>query len=131
MLNALLNAEMTYAERLELTGQVVLIGLGTVFAVLAILMIAIYIFQFFSYTLPQRRNAEKKEKPVAAAPVAAPVVEAAPVAAPADDLELIAVITAAIAAYETDESGAALPFRVVSLKRKAGRTSWNGNTGIE
>ena len=51
MLNALLNAEMTYAERLEITGRVVLIGLGTVFSVLAILMIAIYIFQFFSFNL--------------------------------------------------------------------------------
>jgi len=131
MLNALLNTEITYAERLELTGRVVLIGLGTVFSVLAILMIAIYIFQFFAYTLPKRRSKENAEKPVApvATPAAVPAVEISP--APANDLELIAVITAAIAAYEADEPGVALPFRVVSLKRKSGRTSWNGNTGIE
>ena len=41
-----------------------------------------------------------------------------------DDTQLIAVITAAIAAYNA-QSGNSLPFRVVSFKRANGANGWN------
>ena len=69
------------------------------------------------------------------APVQAPVeapVEApapAPVVAPADDGALVAAITAAVAAYIDSDpalsSKFAGGFRVVSFKKKNGKTSWN------
>lgn len=125
---ALLSAEMTYSERASLAGEVALIGLLIVFSVLAILMIALYIFQYLMYTLPKR----KKEKAEAIAPaVARAEIPEAPVEAPADDLALIAVLTAAVAAYESEANGYTGGFRVVSFKRKSGRTSWDGNTGID
>lgn len=125
---ALLSAEMTYSERASLAGEVALIGLLIVFSVLAILMIALYIFQYLMYTLPKR----KKEKAEAMAPaVARAEIPEAPVEAPADDLALIAVLTAAVAAYESEANGYTGGFRVVSFKRKSGRTSWDGNTGID
>lgn len=124
----LLSAEMTYSERASLAGEVALIGLLIVFSVLAILMIALYIFQYLMYTLPKR----KKEKAEATAPAAAPAeTPVAPAEGPADDLSLIAVLTAAVAAYESEASGYTGGFRVVSFKRKSGRTSWDGNTGID
>jgi sodium pump decarboxylase gamma subunit len=64
-------------------------------------MCIIYLFNF----IPKIQNAFAKKKaaevPVAAAPVAAPVVEEVE---EADDLELVAVIAAAIAAYEGQTS---------------------------
>ncbi len=128
MMSALLSAEMTYGERASLAGEVTVIGLLIVFAVLAILMIALYIFQFFMYTLPQRKKkAEEAGAAAASAETPAPVDEEDA----GDDLALIAVLTAAVAAYESEANGYTGGFRVVSFKRKSGRTSWDGNTGID
>ena len=76
-----------------------LLGMGSVFAVLILIMVVIYSFNFIPKI--QAMFSKKEEKPAAtAAPVAvqAPVVEA--VEEEADDLALVAVIAAAIAAYE-------------------------------
>lgn len=84
-----------------------LIGLGTVFCVLVCISLLIFCFKFIHAWEEGQKNkeAEKKAAP-AAAP--APAVSAAP-AAPAlqtegpelaDDAELVAVMAAAIAAYE-------------------------------
>lgn len=118
----LLETTMTYGQRLSLAGQVTVIGLATVFSVLAILMAALYIFQYFAYTLPN-----KKKKAAEEANTATP----APTATSANNDELIAVLTAAIAAYESASGNQATPFRVVSYKRKNQKTSWNGNSGID
>ena len=65
----------------------------------------------------------------AAAPVLA--AEPEPTVVQTDDGELVAVITAAIAAYRSSEEGltgeAAGGFRVVSFKRAAGGRAWNSN----
>ena len=54
----------------------------------------------------------------------------APAPAPAaqDDRELIAVITAAIAAYQSASGQPNLPFRVVSFTRKNNASGWMGNS---
>ena len=60
-----------------------------------------------------------------AEPKPAPTVAPAPTAT--DDAELIAVLTAAIAAYEAEQNPDVTPasFRVVSYRRTNGGRSWN------
>lgn len=111
-------------ERLELAGQVFLIGMGMVFAVLALLWGILALFgKVMTRTKKQTAPAEPVAPVEPAAPVAEePVADAATVAE-ADDGELIAVITAAVAAaIESDEelsSRFASGFRVVSFKKSA------------
>jgi len=123
----LLETTMTYSERVSLAGQVTLIGLATLFAVLAILMLALYLFQYFSYTLPQK----KKNKALTSAPVETIQVEEEPVQTTTDDTQLIAVLAAAIAAYESTVNQNTSSFHVVSYKRRSSKTSWNGDNGID
>lgn len=123
--SAFLSASVDYtkplesvAEKLSLGGQMLLMGLGVVFSVLLLLWFSLEIFHYLFATLPERMKAKesgeskpKPEKPKAVMSAPAP---AAPVAAPVADTELIAVITAAIAASENAPTGS---FRVVSFRR--------------
>lgn len=101
----------SFENRLTLASSTLLRGVATVFAVLAIIWLFLVLLRVFIHDLPQRRKA-KETKPTSSA-TQAPV--ATPVPAAQDDPELIAVITAAIAAYTAEEGG--LPFRVVSFHR--------------
>ena len=78
---------------LQRAGLNTLMGLGTVFIMLIFLSFIIYLFKF----VPMFFGGKKEEKKEAPAP--APVV-VAPVQEETDDTELIAVISAAIAASE-------------------------------
>ncbi len=124
MMNMLsLLADITYGEKILNGLTVVVVGLGGVFAVLAIIWGVLALFKVFFYDMPEKKKAAK----IKAAPAPAPVAEAPVEAAPeADDTQLIAVITAAIAAYTAESAGGALPFRVVSYKRVRGANGWNG-----
>ena len=97
-------------DALTYGGGVVLLGMGTVFAVLIIIWVVLACFKFFFHDL---KFIGKNKK--------APVVEATPevVASPAasDEEEIIAVIAAAIAMAES-ESANGTKFRVVSFNRK-------------
>ena len=99
---------LQFVEALGFGGEMILIGMLAVFAVLGVIFAVLTIFKLV-FT-----NIDKKEKP--AAPVALPVSEPAPVSV-ASDTEIIAVIAAAIAMAES-ESGNNVQFRVVSFKRK-------------
>ena len=113
-----------WGDRISLSGEMLLRGMGTIFFVLALLWGILELFKFFAYTLPQKRSGETpaptkpvKEKPVKAKPAVkaeapAPAVSTAP--AQHQDLELVAAITAAIAAYLDQPTTS---FRVVSFKR--------------
>jgi len=105
---------------------VAVIGIAIVFAVLALLIVSIYALG----AVMQKMTAEKKAPAQPAAPAPAPVAVPAPVAEePAadevvDDAELIAVIAAAIAAF--DNSGKTL------VVRKVRRVSaWNKSSRQE
>ncbi len=130
MTNVILSAAqpMGFAERMAYGLQVFVVGLGTVFAVLITLWLALILFKVFAYDLPQKK-AKKLAEEAASKIEASPVAEEAPISVveePAsDDTQLIAVITAAIAAYNA-QSGNSLPFRVVSFKRAGGANGWNG-----
>ena len=77
---------MSLQEALATGGETTALGLCIVFLVLIILMLVLKVMEKIFY---------KKDK---GAPAAAPAPAAAAPAAPADDAELIAVLTAAVAA---------------------------------
>lgn len=110
--------------RLTKAGLMLLQGMGMVFLVLAILWIVLILFKkIFSKDEAKKTKDAKDIAPVTVEPTQ-------PVApAPTDDGQLIAVITAAVAAtIESDEDLSnqfAGGFRVVSFKKKNGKTSWN------
>ena len=84
------------------------IGIGTVFAVLVFISLLIYCFKFI-HQWENSRNAKAPAEAPKAAPVSAPAVSAASSAPAAgddlmEDAELVAVISAAIAAYEGTSS---------------------------
>ena len=100
-----------FTEKLVFGGQMVLIGMSVIFAVLSLLWLCLYIFKVFFHDIPSKKKADKAAKTVVEV---APVKQA--VAARNDDDEIVAVIAAAIAAAESENAG--LKFRVVSFRRK-------------
>lgn len=96
-LSATVNVQYPMSTILKNAGLNTLMGLGTVFVVLALLIFLISLFKY----IPGSPAAKKKEEKAAPAPAPAPAPAAAPAPASAyDDRELVAVITAAIAASE-------------------------------
>ena len=88
-------------------------GMLTVFAVLCIVWLALVIIRIFLYDIPNRRAAESSKK------AEAPQIEVAPVAPAAseDSTLLVAIITAAVAAFRAEEGDSEVGFRVVSFNR--------------
>lgn len=107
------NVEYTFGEKMEKAALNTLLGMGTVFCVLILISLIIGLFGF----IPKLQDKLSKKPATAEAPKPAAAV-AAPAAAEeelSDDLELVAVISAAIAAYEGTSS--ADGFVVRSIKR--------------
>ena len=110
-------ARVSYAIRMTV------LGMGMVFSVLALLWLVLVIFKNALTEKPSKAKAEEASEP---APAPAPAVTPVPAG---DDPAIVAAITAAIAA--TIDSDPALSqqfaggFRVVSFKKKSGKTSWN------
>ena len=100
-----------------------LIGMGSVFVVLIILCFLISCFKYIHMAEEKAGKSKKcgEEKPAQPAPVSAPAapapVPAAPVPAPAEDRQLVAVITAAVAAAMGTSSDG---FVVRSIRRRSG-----------
>ena len=101
--------------------EVTILGMGMVFSVLAILWFALLIFKAV-FAREQKKSKKVEVSTPASAAEPEPVAES-------DDGELIAVISAAIAAYRADEEGCVGEdvngFRVVSFKRAAKGRAWN------
>lgn len=110
------------AEAWSYAGQMTLLGMLMVFAVLALLwgILAIFKAIFAGKTPKEKKPEAEKTAPLQETP--APVAEEQ-----SDDAELVAVITAAVAAYMSDEGDPAANggFRVVSFKRVREGRSWN------
>lgn len=103
--SAALNEESSFGDSMAKAGLNTLIGMGVVFAVLILISFIISLFGYIpkiqAAFSKKKANAEtSKAAPAPAAP--APVVEE--VVDYSDDLELVAVIAAAIAAYEGETS---------------------------
>lgn len=105
------NVDLVYTlgEKMEKAALNTLMGMGTVFTVLILISLIIYCFRFIG---DLQNLGKKKQTEETAAPVAPAVVEEAPLT---DDLELIAVISAAIAASEGTSTDA---FVVRSIHRR-------------
>ncbi|MCD7709056.1 MAG: OadG family protein [Clostridiales bacterium] len=104
-------------ERMQKAALNTLISIVIVFAVLIVISLIIWAFKIFPY-IEQKRKAKEKptEKQLAAAELAAKIAEPMPNAQqPADDLELVAVISAAIAASSGTPTG---DFVVRSINRR-------------
>lgn len=120
---------LTQGERASTAGTVTLMGMLTIFAVLAILWAVIEIMHAL---LHKGEKKEKEPRPKKTAPAPAPNQDdaaiaaaiAAALAASEDDGATVAAITAAITAARAEE-GKTTPFRVVSFKR-AERTRGRG-----
>lgn len=98
-----------FAESALFGLQVLLIGISTVFAVLAIIWFALIGFKFIFHDL--KRTTVKKDVKPAVVP-SEPIVVAQP-----QEEEIIAVIAAAIAMAES-EAPSGIKFRVVSFKKR-------------
>ena len=98
-----------FGEAFLYGGSVLLIGLATVFAVLCILWLCLFIFRLVFHDLPSKKATKNK-----VAQVLTPV-EKTVESRKADDGEIIAVIAAAIAMAENDQTGTR--FKVVSFRR--------------
>lgn len=110
------NVHYSTGEIMAKAGMNTLIGMGTVFAVLILISLIISCFTFISKFEKQK----KQETPAPA--VAAPVVEqTAANEELSDDTELVAVIAAAIAAYE---GAASTDGFVVRSIRKSNKSKW-------
>ncbi len=134
----LLDANADGAEELATVGekattalQVFLLGIGTVFVVLIILYIVITLMgKIFYHDDKKKATKAAAPEPTAEAVAVENVVteENAVTEEETDDGELVAVITAAIAAFSEAGGGETVPgFRVVSFKRASTATPWNRN----
>lgn len=113
------SAKFSMKEIMTKAGLNTLLGMGVVFAVLIFLAFIIGLFKYISVLLGQTKKQPKVAKEAPVAVKETHVVT--PVTAKADDLELIAVISAAIAAMEgTSTDG----FVVRSIRRRPSN-NWN------
>ena len=110
----------SFGEILQKAGLNTIIGMGTVFVILIFISLVIALLPKFTGMI--ENFGKKKEAPAvpAAAPKAAPAAPAAVEEELVDDLELVAVISAAIAAYTGTSSDG---FVVRSIKR-SDRNKW-------
>ena len=98
-----------FADMLAFGAKMLLIGVGTVFSVLALIWGALVLFRIFFHDLPAK-HAEKRSVHAFAENTAD-----VPGSEQTDEGELIAVLTAAVVAAESDAPGK--KFRVVSFRR--------------
>ena len=117
---------LSISDKLSIGGQVTLLGMGTVFAVLILLWALVEVLHLL---LGHPADKKASNSVAAPAPAPTPVAEPASVQTPVesvpaqstDDLAIIAVITAAISAASGQSPSS---FRVVSFKRANNKFSY-------
>jgi len=114
------NVTYTFAESMQRAGLNTLLGMGTVFIMLIFISLIISCFRFISVFENRKKDAPKTEEveqtPVREAETVQTVEEDL-----TDDLELVAVIAAAVAA---SEGAASADGFVVRSIRKANKSKW-------
>ena len=117
LLSIATNVTYTFGETMTKAALNTLMGMGTVFAVLILIIALISSFALIP-KIQEAFSGKKEEKKVAETKVVQQIVKNEEVAYEdvTDDTELVAVIAAAIAAYEG--SGSASGYVVRSLKRR-------------
>ncbi len=112
--SASLTPDSTFGESMGKAGLNTLIGMTTVFCVLIGISLIIALFGFIPKI--QKALAKKEEKPTGIDNAVAQITKQEEVIEESDDTELVAVIAAAIAAYEG--SGNASGYVVRSIRRR-------------
>lgn len=115
------NVNWTFGEKMGKAGLNTLMGMGTVFVVLILISLIISLFKYISVIQDKLANKGKKAD-VKAEAVDKTIAQIVEKEEQTDDLELIAVITAAIAAAGT--SGSSDDFVVRSIRRRP-NSQWN------
>lgn len=124
------------STRLTWALQVTLVGMVMVFTVLAALFGVFSITKVFLYTIPEKKKAKAEAKKAAEAALKNGMADNITTDIPAEETsveiqqnedELVAVITAAIAATisEGNYPEFASGFKVVSFKRSSNSSAWN------
>ena len=113
------NINWTFGEKMEKAGLNTLLGMGTVFVILILISLIISLFNLIPKIQASFDRNKKDVKAVAVDNTIAQIVEKEE---QTDDLELVAVITAAIAAAGT--SGSSDDFVVRSIVRRK-NSCWN------
>ena len=116
------NVNWTFGEKMGKAGLNTLMGMGTVFVVLILISLIISLFKYISVIQDKLANKGKKDSDVKADAVDKTIAQIVEKEEQTDDLELIAVITAAIAAAGT--SGSSDDFVVRSIRRRP-NSQWN------
>lgn len=114
------NVNWTFGEKMSKAGLNTLMGMGTVFIILILISLIISLFKYISVI--QDKLAGKGKADVKAEAVDKTIAQIVEKEEQTDDLELIAVITAAIAAAGT--SGSSDDFVVRSIRRRP-NSQWN------
>lgn len=112
------SAEYTLAEDMSKAGLNTLLGMGTTFVILIFLSLVIGLFKYLPGAGGAKAKQDKKSAPVDNA--VSQIAEREELAASdsaEDEGELIAVITAAVAAYEAQSGGSGDGFVVRSIRR--------------
>ncbi|MCD8154014.1 MAG: OadG family protein [Clostridiales bacterium] len=98
------NVNYSFGVTMQRAAMNTLMGLGTVFLVLVFLIFVISLFKYIPGLFEKKKPGPETQSAAAPTPAPAPASAAvpapAPASAPQDDTQLIAVITAAIAASE-------------------------------
>ena len=116
------NINYTFGEKMQKAGLNTVLGMGTVFIVLILLSLLISGFGFINKAENALKNKNKTEVKETPAPAAVSTV----VEEISDDSELVAVISAAIAAFEAANGGSADGYVVRSIRRRPSN-KWNKN----
>lgn len=119
MLAAAADQAMTMGERVTMGLQVLLFGMAVVFAVLILIWGILVLFRVIFYDIPNKKKASAK--PAEPAPVKEAALEPEPAVVEepeADEAEVVAAITAAVALMLDKPQTS---FRVVSFRRTASK----------
>lgn len=119
--NIAFNVQYSIGENLKKAGLNTLLGMGTVFIILILISLIISLFGIFpkiEAAKKAKEEAAKKAEAAVAAPAAAAAVPVVEEEDYSDDLELAAVIAAAIAAYEGSEDASGYVVRSIKKSKK-------------
>ncbi len=108
------NVTYSTGEIMEKAALNTLLGMGTVFVVLILISLIISLFGYIPKLFDSKKKAPEKAQTEVKDKVVAQIVENEELS---DDLELVAVISAAIAAYEGAASGSTDGFVVRSIRK--------------
>ena len=112
------NIDRSFGENMTNAGLNTLLGMGTVFVVLILIAIIIYLLKYISVIEDMFKKKKEPKESAAAAAADKAVAQIIETEELSDDLELVAVISAAIAAYEEAAGGSGDGYVVRSIKRR-------------